>query len=145
MGWAALAAACVAVSAVDAATVKSISGRVLLNRGDGYKLVAGEALAEAGTTVMASPGARGQIIYPNGCVIYVNPPYVVTVEARSPCTAVAIGQAGSLPGPTGTKATPGTASAPGIDAGTFALGAAVVGGGVGAAILLSQKDRSASD
>jgi hypothetical protein len=109
-------------ASVFAATVNSTGGQVLINRGDGYKQVAGSTQGNPGDTVVANPGGSGTIVYPDGCVVDVMPGTVVTIAAQSPCTAG-----------TGT----------GINATTFALGAVVVGGGVGAAILLGQ-DKSAS-
>lgn len=122
---AALATAIGLAAPVDAATVKVTGGRVLVNRGDGYRIVAGEMLAAPGATVVAEPGGSGQIVYADGCVVEVRPPTVVTVELSSPCA--------------GTPYNLGASSER-----TFALGAVVVGAGVGAAILLTQKDNSAS-
>jgi hypothetical protein len=106
-----------------AATVKAISGQVLLNRGDGYKLVAGQIEAAPGATVVANPGASAQIVYADGCVVDVQPVTVATITPQSPCT---------------------TGAAPAPSSNTLILGAVVVGAGAGAAILLSQKDNSAS-
>jgi hypothetical protein len=106
--------------------VKAISGQVLLNRGDGYKLVAGQADAGVGATVVSNPGATAQIIYPDGCVVDVKPITVATISPQSPCNS-------------------GSSSA-GLSSGTspLVLGAAAVGVGVGAALLIGQKDSSAS-
>ncbi len=106
-----------------AATVNTTSGQVLLNRGEGYKLVTGSAQADVGDTVVANPGGSAQIVYPDGCAVDVVPGAVTTIAAQSPCTTA---------GGTGPSAT------------TFAIGAVVVGGGVGAALLLQNKDKSAS-
>ena len=105
-----------------AATVNTMSGQVLINRGEGYRLVAGSAQGDVGDTVVANPGGSAQIVYPDGCVVEVLPGAVTTIAAQSPCTAS---------GGTGANAT------------TYAIGAVVVGGGVAAAIFL-QKDKSAS-
>src|SRR6476646_2216804 len=69
-----------------AATVNSMSGQVLLNRGDGYKVVAGSAQGAAGDTVVANPGGSAQIVYPDGCVVEVLPGAVTAIAAQSPCT-----------------------------------------------------------
>jgi len=106
-----------------AATVNTTSGQVLLNHGEGYKLVAGSAQGDVGDTVVANPGGSAQIVYPDGCVVEVVPGAVTTIAAQSPCTS-----AGGM-GPSVT---------------TFAIGAVIVGGGVGAALLLQNKDKSAS-
>src|SRR5262245_52430964 len=105
--------------------VKATSGRGLLNRGDGYRIVGGEMLGAPGATVVVQPGGSGQIVYPDGCVVDVKPPTVVTVELSSPCA--------DSPHNLGD-----------LSERTFALGVVVVGVGVGVAVLLSQKDNSAS-
>lgn len=115
-GVAVLAAAFFSTAAI-AATVNSTGGQVLINRGGGYQQVAGATEGNPGDTVVVNPGGSGTIVYPDGCVVDVSPGTVVTIGAQSPCSTGA--------GPTGT---------------TFAIGALVVGGGVGAAILLSQQD-----
>jgi hypothetical protein len=104
-----------------AATVNAISGQVLLNRGEGYRMIAGPTEASPGTTVVANPGGNGQIVYPDGCIEEVVPGTVVTVAADSPC------KAGAVPRDH-----------------WFVIGALIVGGGVGAAFLLKEKDKPAS-
>jgi hypothetical protein len=98
-----------------AATVNAVSGQVLVNKGDGYQQVAGATEANPGDTVVVNPGGSGSIVYPDGCVVQVQPGTVATIAPSSPCTA------GS-----------------GFNTTTFAIGALVIGGGVGGAILLGQ-------
>jgi hypothetical protein len=74
-------------SAASAATVDSLKGRVLLNRGDGFQVLAAPTSANPGDTVMASPGGNAKIRYADGCVIDVHPGAVVSVGEKSPCTA----------------------------------------------------------
>jgi hypothetical protein len=74
-------------SAASAATVDSIKGRVLLNRGDGFKSLAAPTTANPGNTVMAAPGGNAKLRYADGCVIDIRPGAIVSVGARSPCTA----------------------------------------------------------
>jgi hypothetical protein len=74
-------------SAASAATVDSIKGRILLNRGDGFEVLAAPAEANPGDKVMAGPGGSAKIVYADGCAVNVSPGAVVTVGAKSPCTA----------------------------------------------------------
>lgn len=116
-----------------AATVNATSGQVLINRGEGYMMVAGSTQANTGDTIVVNPGGSAQIVYPDGCVINVSPGSVAAIAARSPC-----GGGGGSNGSTETAATNGVSN------GTmFAIGALAVGGGVAAALFL-QKDKSAS-
>jgi hypothetical protein len=106
---------------------------VLINRGEGYMMVAGSTQANTGDTIVVNPGGSAQIVYPDGCVIDVSPGSVATVSAQSPC-----GGGGS------SSSTETAATNSGSNNGTlFAIGALAVGGGVAAALLL-QKDKSAS-
>jgi len=106
-----------------AATVNSVGGQVLINKGGGYQQVAGSTQANPGDSILVNPGGSAQIVYPDGCVVEVLPGAVATVAAQSPCAT-----GGFSPGAT-----------------TFVIGAVVVGGGIGAAVLLSQQsDKSAS-
>jgi hypothetical protein len=115
-----------------AATVNATSGQVLINRGEGYTMVAGSTQANAADTIVVNPGGSAQIVYPDGCVIDVSPGSVAAIAARSPC------------GGGGSNSSTETAATNGVSNGTmFAIGALAVGGGVAAALFL-QKDKSAS-
>src|SRR5215210_3961409 len=81
---AAVLAASTALSAV-AATVTTQQGQVLLNRGQGFKQVPGSAQAGAGAKVVANPGGLGQVTYPDGCTVTVQPCSVYTIAQESPC------------------------------------------------------------
>jgi hypothetical protein len=116
-----------------AATVNATSGQVLINRGEGYTMVAGSTQAKAGDTIVVNPGGSAQIVYPDGCVIDVSPGSVAAIAVRSPCG-----------GGGGSNSSTETAATNGVSNGTmFAIGALAVGGGVAAALFL-QKDKSAS-
>jgi hypothetical protein len=104
------------------ATVTAQQGQVLVNSGNGYQHVTGAVEAEAGATVVANPGGRGHVVYPDGCWVAVEPATVYAIAPRSPCE-------------TGTDQ-PGTGF--GMNGTTLAVGALVVGGGVTAAVLLSK-------
>jgi hypothetical protein len=119
-------------SQVLAATVNATSGQVLINRGQGYMMVAGSTQANAGDTIVVNPGGSAQIAYPDGCVVDVSPGSVAAISAQSPC------------GGGGSNSSMETAATNGVSNGTmFAIGALAVGGGVAAAFFL-QKDKSAS-
>jgi hypothetical protein len=110
-----------------AATVSATQGQVLVNQGSGYQQVAGSLDVGPGATVVVNPGGSGQIVYPDGCAVLIEPGSIYTISPQSPCLAQDGGQATS--GPSGT---------------TLAIGAVVVGGGVAALLLLNNKDKSAS-
>ena len=131
-----------------AATVRATGGQVLINRGEGYKMVAGTVNGGPGDTIVANPGGSAQIVYPDGCVIDVLPGSVAVINAQSPCSAsnttVTSGSAtttSTTPEPLSTDGGGGGGS--GISGTALALGAVAVGGGVGAALFLG-KDKSSS-
>ena len=72
-------------SAAQAATVRTIDGNVLINRGGGYERVRGTSQAKVGDTVMASPDGAALIIYADGCTVTVRPGSVVSIAAQSSC------------------------------------------------------------
>ena len=110
-------------SATFAATVSSIGGQVLVNQGDGYRQVVGTTEVKPGDSIVVNPGGSGQIVYPDGCSVQIQAGSVTTIAEASPCSTAG----------TGSGAT------------TFAIGALIVGGGIGAAVLVGQGgDKSAS-
>jgi hypothetical protein len=118
-----------------AATVNATGGQVLINRGEGYSMVAGSAQGNAGDTIVVNPGGSAQIVYPDGCAVDVMPGSVATIAAQSPCAS---NSSGSV-----TTAATGTPETGTNTTALLAIGAVAVGGGV-AAVLLLQKDKSAS-
>jgi hypothetical protein len=84
-------------TAVSAATVDSIKGRILLNRGDGFQVLAAPTTANPGDKVMASPDGSAKLRYADGCVIDIHPKTVVSVGAKSPCTAPYLAGLGGAP------------------------------------------------
>jgi hypothetical protein len=68
-----------------AATVNAVQGQVLVNSGQGYRLVDGSAQLGAGATVVANPGAVAHVVYPGGCTVTVQPGSVYRVAAQAPC------------------------------------------------------------
>jgi hypothetical protein len=108
-----------------AATLQSVAGTVSINHGAGYKAAGPGSEAKVGDVVMASPGARAQLVYPDGCKVPVNPGAVVTIQAESPC-------AGAY------------AQVPGDNTGAYVAGALLLGG-VGAGIYyITQNNKKSS-
>jgi hypothetical protein len=108
-----------------AATVQVLQGQVLINQGQGYRMVQGSTEASPGDTVVVNPGGAAQIVYSNGCTIKVLPQSVVAISPQSPCQA-ASQPPPELPAPDG----------PGISTTTLVVGGAVIVGGAVAALLL---------
>lgn len=133
-----------------AATVRATGGQVLINRGEGYKMVAGTIQGGPGDTIVANPGGSAQIVYPDGCVVDVLPGSVAVINAQSPCSAAnttvatASTTASTTPSSTSNDS-PSTSggSGSGISGTALALGAVAVGGGAAAALFLG-KDKSSS-
>ena len=121
---------CVSLSApAIAATLGSVQGTVMVNRGGGYQPVYGPTEVNPGDLVVVNPGGSAQIAYADGCSVPVQTGGVVTVGAQSPCATQTTGPGG-----------PGLGS-PGI----FALGVGVAAGTVGIFLATANdKDKSAS-
>lgn len=112
------ACACLFSGQVFAASVANIQGQTLVNTGNGFKQLVGATEAGPGAKVMANPGGQGQVTYPDGCTVTVNPGQVYTIAPVSPCS-----QAGTNTGS------------------PYAIGAAVIGGAV-AAVIIATKSAS---
>ena len=130
-----------------AATVRATGGQVLINRGEGYKMVAGTVPGGPGDTIVANPGGSAQIVYPDGCVIEVLPGSVAVINAQSPCSSanntVTTGSTTTTAATEPAGPSDGGGGGSGISGTALALGAVAVGGGVGAALFLG-KDKSSS-
>jgi hypothetical protein len=102
-----------------AATVDPVRGRTSINQGDGVFHSVGDRLEAAiGDAVMVSPDGLARVVYPDGCVVEVKPGEVFTITGQSPCKV------------------PSDNSPTQFSVGGVAAGAAVVGAGVGAILLL---------
>ena len=122
--------ACLAISPLQAATLDGIQGEVMVNRGGGYRFVSGSVELKPGDMIIANSGGSAQLSYDGGCSVLLEAGAVVTVAEQPPCLT------------TQAAATPTT---PGLSPGTLAIGAVVIGAGVGAAVLLnSGGDKAAS-
>jgi hypothetical protein len=113
------------------ASVTAIEGSLSVNTGSGFRNLSGTTEVRAGGSVMAGPGARGEILYSDGCRIPVNPGAVSTVAPVSPC---ALGADLRVPPTAGYQVTPTPAVDPWLTYG-LALGAGI---GIGCAIWCSQ-------
>ena len=94
MRYSSSAAFCVGMflcSASFAATVDSLEGQILLNRGDGFQVLTAPTTANPGDKVMASADGNAKLRYADGCVIDIRPGAVVSVGEKSPCTAPYLG------------------------------------------------------
>jgi hypothetical protein len=70
-----------------AATLVSVTGKVLINRGDGFQQATSGIEAKAGDRLMADAGGSAKLVYPGGCQVKVTPGKVVSVGKQLPCTA----------------------------------------------------------
>jgi hypothetical protein len=78
-------AAAISLEEAHAATVRAVQGQVLVNAGQGYRLVDGSTELDPGGTVVANPGAVAEVVYPGGCVVTVQPGSVYLVASAPPC------------------------------------------------------------
>lgn len=84
-----------AMSAVaSAATFEIVSGEGSMNHGLGFKPVTGQVAAQPGSTLHVPAGAKGYLVYDNGCRVPVAPGAFVRVQKKAPCSAN-----GDLPAP----------------------------------------------
>jgi len=119
-----------------AATVTAEQGQVLLNTGQGYKLVQGVTKVNPGDMVVVNPGGLARIIYDDGCVREVRPPAVTAISSQSPCQLQQQKQSSAQDEPQG-----GTG---GITTTHVVLGAGILAGAGVAALLYFGKLKPAS-
>ena len=117
-----------------AATVTPERGEVLLNRGEGYRLVKEATEVVAGNQLIANPHGKGQVVFADGCVLKVEPGVVVTIPDQSPCTRQ--GQQVETGGSLKDDPIPEQR-----DDRRYLLKGLIIGGVVGGAILLFDKDK----
>jgi len=85
---AAVSAFCLGVWASPCAfatTLTAEQGQVLLNTGQGYRLVQGSTNVNPGDMIVVNPGGMARITYDDGCVTEVRPPAVTAISTQSPC------------------------------------------------------------
>ncbi len=129
VAWCAIALTLLTNTAVNAATLSSIKGDILVNRGNGYQLQIGATELKPGDLVVANSGAGALIFYPDGCEVPVQPGDIVAVKDASPCATTDAGSNNT-----------------GLTPNALMTGAAIVGGGFGVIQLLkdNKKDKPAS-
>ena len=66
-----------------------VEGPVKVDSGWGYAAVDSGTPVQPGNSVMATPGASGQIVYDDGCTVPVAEGQIVLVEPQSPCVGEA--------------------------------------------------------
>ena len=135
---AAVSAFCLSVGVSPCAfatTVTAEQGQVLLNTGQGYRLVQGSTNVNPGDMIVVNPGGMARITYDDGCVTEVRPPAVTAISTQSPCQQ----QQKQSPPQDDSQGEHG-----GISTTHVILGTALVGGGVAAWLLLSGKLKPAS-
>jgi hypothetical protein len=120
-----------------AATVTVEQGQVLLNTGQGYRLVQGSTNVNPGDMIVVNPGGMARITYDDGCVTEVRPPAVTAISSHSPCQQ-------NQSSPEGEPQGEPHGGIGGISTTHVVLGTALVGGGVAAWFLLSGKFKPAS-
>jgi len=98
----------------------TLKGNLYVNRGKGFEPILNTTAARTGDSVMASGTGRAIVVYEDGCKVEVSATTaVLTVKETSPCKGGVIVE------------TPG-----GLSVGKYAIGAALVGGVVAAAVLI---------
>lgn len=127
-------------AAARAATVRAVEGQVLVNSGQGFRLVDGSTSLEPGGTVVANPGAVAQVVYAGGCTVTVQPGSVYLIAAQPPCQTGESTRTGGLSDRAGANKGGQPDDKAGQSGGsgtTWAVaGVAIVGGGVGGYFLM---------
>jgi hypothetical protein len=72
------------VVTAQAAMVQELDEQVFVNRGEGFRGIAGSTEAAPGSLVMAGNTGRAQIIYDNGCKVIVEPGQTVEIQELPP-------------------------------------------------------------
>ena len=124
-----LAGFILATTMAHAATVYPITGKIMINQGNGYKEITRMTELKQGDIVMAKPGGTAKLNYSDGCSIQVKTGAIVNVGAQSPCASQASQQGQMIQ----TQAAP--VPAPPAELPVEPLGAA--GGGLGTGTLVA--------
>ena len=118
------------------ATVEPVRGELSVNQGQGFQKVNSRIEVKVGDSVMVSPWGAAKITYFDGCKVDVQPGAVTTIAPLSPCASGS--NAADLGLPPVYKAAP-LAVPPPVDWVPFAVGAAVVGAGIGLCVAFCQQ------
>ena len=78
-----------AQAAANFAEIGSIQGKVLINQGKGFAVLAEGAALKAGDRVMVGKESAAVIAYSTGCTVSINEAKVVTVAKVAPCKSTA--------------------------------------------------------
>ena len=124
VGAVALMCASLVSTAVSAATLDTIVGKVLVNKGKGFRTVTSPTEISPGDSIMVKENSGADIVYENGTRVHVNPGAIATVSASPPPLDL------------------GLAGTGGIDTATLIIGGAVIGGGIAAVIALTDNGAS---
>jgi len=111
-----------------AATLQSIQGVALVDRGSGFGIVDGPTQLGPGDSVIVNPGGSAQVVYEDGCKVEVHPGIIVSARNTSPCSGG--GEAGEA----------AQADGGGFSSTTLLVAGAVVGVGAVTAVLLTASD-----
>ncbi|MBS0235242.1 MAG: hypothetical protein JSR99_17380 [Proteobacteria bacterium] len=145
-----LAMVCLSASAAVGATLKVLHGEALVRRGAGTTSVNSVSELAVGDTVLAKPGSSAEVLFPNGCTVFLGMGMVFDVPTEPPCGGAGeSGTAGGSSDTTGALGTQDWTSATQTVASEntqnsfmpYLLGAAAVGGVAAGAIALSGGDR----
>jgi hypothetical protein len=128
-----LAIALSVAGSAHAATVNALQGQVLVNSGQGYRLVDGSTQVPPGGTVVANPGAIAHVVYAGGCRVTVEPGSVYPIAYQPPCQTGGPTQTGSLT----SKADKGQTSTSSWGVNPWLLGGLGLAAGGGAAYLVT--------
>lgn len=82
------------------ATVEVISGKVSLNQGKGFKVIATLSEAKPGDRVLVENGGSANIVYADGCTIKLGDPVkrsTITIPVDPPCGAGLLPTTGTIP------------------------------------------------
>jgi hypothetical protein len=125
----------------QAATVSNKAGTVLVSRGDGFVAVTAGVEAGPGTQVMVRPGGMATIAYGGGCMVRIGPG-LWPVQAKPPCAeGIAVVDFTGRMNQGAPPEEPLEEGPPAISPTTgLVIGGALVAGGVGLALILSQND-----
>jgi hypothetical protein len=137
---------------VDAATVSSESGTVLISNGDGFVPIAGSVQLAPGGQVMVRPGGMALITYSSDCAVRAGPGRIWAIEAKAPCAKTSIVQSVALQpdlpsdggSPAPTQPLPNSPASQQLDDTVLLLGGVAIATGLGIVIAQDHHDRPAS-
>jgi hypothetical protein len=127
-----------------AASLSGINGEVLVDKGQGPKVVTGGANLKSGDLVIVQKGSA-TLTYSDGCQIHVDPGSSTTVSEKSPCAAQASNTPATQPSPQGSPAPAGGYAGAGLGAGGIGLSTAALAVGAIAVIAVGASTAAKND